>query len=138
MLWAVAAFASGPAVDEPTPEVRAAEIYDNGTLLYDEGLYDDAIAAWQEAYRLSGLHPILLNIANAYERLQRFEEAIAVLNRYRAFARPDEREQIKERVRAIEERMAASKTYVRHGVAPLPIPPLRGPATPREGGPTPD
>ena len=74
MLWAVAAFASGPAVDEPTPEVRAAEIYDNGTLLYDEGLYDDAIAAWQEAYRLSGLHPILLNIGGIIPTNTRTEQ----------------------------------------------------------------
>ena len=106
------------------PEQRAEEIYENGSTLYAEGLYEDAIAAWVESYRLSGLHEILLNIANAYERLQRFEDAIAVLNRYRAYAHREEREQLKNRIAALRERVDRLGDPTRPPVRPLPIPPL--------------
>lgn len=128
VLWVLVALAADPsAAADPVVE-RAQEVYENGSTLYAEGLYEDAIAAWQESYRLSGLHEILLNIANAYERLQRFEDAIAVLNRYRAYAKRGEREQLKARIAAIRVRMEQSTTYQPTGVTPLPIPVLRGPA----------
>lgn len=122
-MWVVLACLAFAGPEEDA--ARAQEVYDNGKLLYAEGLYEDAIAAYQEAYRLTAVPTVLLNIANAYERLQRFEDAIAVLNRYRAFARADEREAIRSRIEAVRERMEASPDYVRKGVVPLPIPPLR-------------
>lgn len=113
-------------------EQRAGEIYANGLVLYQEGLYIDAIAAFEEAYRLARVHGILLNIANAYERLQRLPEAVAALNRYRAFARPDEAPRIQARIAAITQRMAADPAFAARPIVPLPLlppPPTHLPAT---------
>jgi len=95
---------------------RARELFENGARLYDEGLYDDAITAWQEAYRLSpDRHLLLFNMANAYERLGRYQEALDHLNRYRALAPKDERETLERRIRAIERRMAELKERAAKG-----------------------
>lgn len=119
------------ALAAPADDQRAREVYENGSTLYAEGLYEDAIAAFQESYRLAGVHELLLNIANCYERLQRYEDAIAVLNRYRAYAKPEERAQLKARIEAIRVRMEGAKGYVKKGVDPLPIPPLQAPEVPK-------
>lgn len=112
-------------LDQPARDLRARELYDNGTTLYEEGLYDDAIAAFQEAYRISGMHRLLLHVANCHERAGRWEHAIAVLNRYRAYAAPDERERLKVRIAENRRRIEATPGAERTGVTPLPIPPLR-------------
>ena len=48
-------------------EVRAKELYRNGERLYEEGLYEDAVVAWERAYELSERPLLLYNIANALE-----------------------------------------------------------------------
>ncbi|MCO4771969.1 MAG: tetratricopeptide repeat protein [Deltaproteobacteria bacterium] len=89
---------------------RARELFENGKRLYDEGLYKDAVAAWQAAYDLSpDRHLLLFNIANAFERLGRYQEALDHLNRYRALAPADERETLERRMRSIERRMQELK-----------------------------
>lgn len=108
-------------------DARAREIYENGTILYEEGLYEDAIVAFQESYRISGLHKLLLNVVNCYERLSRYEEAIAVLNRYRAFATPGERDQLRSRIASNYRRIASTEGYEPSGVTALPIPDVRAP-----------
>lgn len=121
---------------------RAREIYENGTELYQEGLYEDAAAAFQESYRISGLHRLLLNVVNCYERLGRYEEAIAVLNRYRAFAAVEERERLRVRLEENRRRLESTPGYVSVGIQALPIPPMqdvlpRTAATAPEEGQTP-
>lgn len=96
---------SAHAQDQTANEDRAKELYGNGVILYEEGQYEDAIAAWQEAYRLSNKALLLYNIANAYERLGELQEALDNLNRYRAFAPADEKEALDRRMRNIERRM---------------------------------
>ena len=87
-------------------EQRARDLFENGKRLYDEGLYDDAVAAWEAAYNLSpDKHLLLYNIANAYERLGRYQEALDNLNRYRALAPAEERETLERRMRNIERRL---------------------------------
>ena len=73
-------------------DARARHLYRNGELLYAEGLYSDAIAAWESAYDLSDRPLLLYNMANAQERLGRWEDALQSLNRYRAFAPLEERD----------------------------------------------
>ncbi len=85
---------------------RARELYDNGALLYEEGRYEDAIQAWQEAYRISKKPLLLFNIANAQERIGQWRPALETLNRYRAFASADEREVLDRRMKNIERRVA--------------------------------
>ena len=87
-------------------EQRARDLFENGKRLYDEGLYDDAVAAWEAAYDLSpDKHLLLYNIANACERLGRYQEALDNLNRYRALAPAEERETLERRMRNIERRL---------------------------------
>ncbi len=89
-------------------DARARELYENGAMLYEEGRYEDAIAAWEEAYDLSERAALLYNIANAYERIGDYEAALDALGRYRAFAPASERESLDRRLRNIESRMAES------------------------------
>ena len=96
------------AADDPD-DARARELYDNGAILYEEGRYEDAIAAWEEAYRLSGRPLLLFNIANALERLGRYDEAMVDLSRYRAFAPAEERETLDRRIRNLELRIDEQK-----------------------------
>jgi tetratricopeptide (TPR) repeat protein len=89
---------------------RAEQLYYNGEALYEEGQYEAAILAFEEAYRLSEEPLLLYNIANAYERLGELDHAIDYLTRYRAFAPPEERESLRRRVRNLERRMEAAET----------------------------
>jgi len=97
--------------------VRAQELYENGARLYDEGLYEEAIAAFEAAYTLSKLPELYYNIANAYERLAKWQEALDALNKYRAFAPTDERETLDRRMRNLERR-------INEMLATAPPPPL--------------
>jgi len=85
-------------------EQRARELYENGAILYEEGEYEQAIDAWEAAYALSEEPLLYYNIANAYERMGRYDEAIDALARYRAFAPSDEREALDRRLRNLETR----------------------------------
>lgn len=122
MLVALGACVLGPVVSyaqEPTPdEERAKELYNNGRQLYEEGRYEDAIAAWEEAYRVSNRALLLFNIANAYERIGAYQKAIDSLSRYRAFAPEDEREQLERRLRNLELRLAEQQAATAVAVRP--------------------
>ena len=85
--------------------VRARELYENGARLYEEGLYEEAIEAFEASFELSGAHALWYNIANAQERLGRFQEALDALNRYRAFAPSEERPVLERRMRNLERRI---------------------------------
>lgn len=85
-------------------DMRARELYENGAILYEEGEYEQAIAAWEAAYDLSEEPLLYYNIANAYERLGRYDEAIDALAQYRAFAPSEERESLDRRLRNLEKR----------------------------------
>src|SRR4051794_22832671 len=45
---------------------RARALFREGSQLYEEAHYEEAIARFQEAYRLSGRPDLLFNIAQAY------------------------------------------------------------------------
>ncbi len=106
-LWLLAAapeaLAQASAPSEEALE-RGRELYHNGVVLYREGRYEEAILAWQEGYRLTERPGFLFNMANAYERLARYDDALGALSRYRAFAKAEEREALERRMRALEER----------------------------------
>ena len=102
---ALVAFASGSASAQPADR-RARQLYRRGTSYYDEGRYEEAVQAFQESYRLSGRPLLLFNIANAFERLGRYDQALSTLRRYAVSARESEQEQIRARIAALEERVA--------------------------------
>ena len=69
---------SGPATSL-TDDERARELYLRGDRLYSEGEYKGAIRAFEKAYELSKRPALLFNLANAYERLGRYEAALKAL-----------------------------------------------------------
>jgi len=91
--------------DQTEDDLRARQLYDNGAILYDEGRYEDAIVAWQEAWNLSERPLLLYNIANAQERLGLWRDALETLNRYRAYAKPEERARLERRINNLERRL---------------------------------
>lgn len=90
----------------PENDARARELFGNGRILFEEGRYEDAIAAWEEGYRLSPRPLFLYNIGNAWERLGKLEQALEYLHRYRAFAPAEERTTLERRIRSLETRIA--------------------------------
>lgn len=93
------------AQSDPDADARARQFYDNGALLYEEGRYEDAILAFQEAYNLSQRPALLFNIANAQERAGQWGKAMDTLGKYRVYAPEDERETLDRRIRNIERRI---------------------------------
>lgn len=94
-----------PVRADDADDARARELYENGADLYEEGRYDDAVAAWEESYRLSNKALLLYNIANAEERAGRYSDALEHLNRYRAFATADERAILDRRITNLDRRI---------------------------------
>lgn len=106
-LVAPVATAQTPSTTPTAEDTRARELYENGADLYKEGRYAEAILAWQESYKLSARHPLLLNIAGAQERLGLLSDAVDSIQRYRAFASSEERDELEQRVLALQQRIAA-------------------------------
>lgn len=92
------------------------ELYANGNLLYDEGNYEMAALAFEEAYASTPLPALLFNISSAWERAGDLHKAIEYLNRYRVYAPADERPTLERRLTSLETRLAESE------VAPAPAP----------------
>ena len=89
---------------------RARELSENGETLYAEGSYDAAIAAFKSAYEKSGDAVLLYNIALAYDRAGKFDEALEYLEYYRAFAPADERESLAAREDSLRKRRLRAQT----------------------------
>jgi len=83
---------------------RARELYLRGDRLYAEGSYDEAVIAFEQAYELSRRPALLYDMANALERLGRYEEALHRLNQYIPSAPEHQRETVLKRIRSIEAR----------------------------------
>jgi TolA-binding protein len=86
-------------------DTEARTLYQRGASLYDEGRYEDAVLAWQQAYDLSPRPLLLYNIANALERLGRLGEALDALDRYRPSAGDDERTKVEARIDNLKRRV---------------------------------
>ena len=103
---------------------RAKELFQNGSLLYEEGQYEEAVLAWEKAYELSARPLLLFNIANAYERIGAWQDALDALNRYRAFAPGEERETLERRIfnlnRRLDNKLQQDQSAAATGPAPKP------------------
>ena len=84
---------------------RAQVMFEYGADLYDQGNYEAAINAWRGALELSGEPVIHYNIANAFERLGNFEEAIEHNQAYLPHASSDEIATIESRIQWLETRI---------------------------------
>lgn len=83
---------------------RAHRLYEKGDRAYAEGRYDAAVAAFEKAYELSGRPLLLFNLGNAYERLQRYQDAAEALDRYLPDAKPKEQDAIEKRIERLRRR----------------------------------
>ena len=86
---------------------RARALFLRGDRLYAQGQYDEAVDAFQEAYDISGRVALKFNLANAFERLNRLEEALAALREYAPHAEEHQRSLILTRIENLEQRLAA-------------------------------
>ena len=114
--------APSSALAQDGTDARAFELFTNGRDLYNEGRYEQAVLAFEEAYKLSGRHELLLNIANAHERNGKLEEALEALARYQAFAPSAERDQVERRKTMLEKKLADQQATSEPAPAPEPAP----------------
>ncbi len=84
---------------------RARILFLRGDRLYSEGQYEESVDAFRESYELSGRPELLYNLANAYERLGRLEEALAVLREYAPHAPSYDRSAVDRRVANLRDRL---------------------------------
>ncbi len=85
---------------------RARSLYLLGDDLYAQGRYEEALAAFEESYRLSERPLLLFNIANAQERSGQWSEAIESLEGYLPHAEQAERARIASRIASLRRRIA--------------------------------
>ncbi|MDB4932850.1 MAG: hypothetical protein JWM10_5334 [Myxococcaceae bacterium] len=66
------------------PDAQARAAFDRGIADVDAGRFANAVAAFEESYRLRPAAVVLYNLASAYSRLGRHQQAIATYERYLA------------------------------------------------------
>ncbi len=101
---------AGSAADQ-----QALALYEQGSAAYTEGRYEDAVRAFSDAYRLSPRPLLLYNLANAYERIGRYAEAVQMLEGYLPHAQISERATIQARLTNLQARVAAGEGAPSHG-----------------------
>jgi hypothetical protein len=69
-------------LEEREAENRAADHYDRGLRLYEQGDYEAAIEEFVSAYCHKPYHRVLKDIAQSFERMVSYEKAVAYLERY--------------------------------------------------------
>ena len=91
----------------PDPEARAT--FERGVAAYEAGAFEDALTAFQEAYRLTNDAQILYNVATVADRLRRDALALEAYEGYLAGypAAPD-RLNVEARIAALRSVIAAS------------------------------
>lgn len=95
-----------PEADQAAKDERARKLYAVGVEFYEAGRYEAAVEAFEEAYRLSGRHVLLQNIASAQERQGKLDEAISALEKYLPHAPEDKQVALQRRIQAIKDRKA--------------------------------
>ncbi|MCE7894177.1 MAG: tetratricopeptide repeat protein [Sorangiineae bacterium PRO1] len=106
---------AGPAVAKPdqpsaADDAKARSLFKQGDAAYAEGRYEDALGAFEEAYRLSHRPRLMFNIGNALERLGKLSEAADALEKYLPHAKPTERDVLSKRVQNLRKRAAPTST----------------------------
>jgi len=71
-----------PAAVEDPRDAAAERHYDRGQKLHLEGLFQEAIAEYLEAYRIKPHPNVLYNIGQGYERLLQYQDAVVWFARY--------------------------------------------------------
>jgi hypothetical protein len=97
----------------------ARELFQRGQTAYQQGDYETAIQSWTQAYELDARPLIQFNLAQAFERLNRLQEAAAALDRYLETADPSDANQADARARrsALRERLGRTGLVIEGGPA---------------------
>lgn len=116
----------GDAPDRDVVE-RARNHFNAGRAYYEDGRYEDAVREFAEAHRLTGHPDVLYNLAQAYDRLGRRQDAVERYRQYLDDAEtPPDRARVEQRIEELELMMRAEDA----GDAPV-----RPPRPPPDGGP---
>jgi tetratricopeptide (TPR) repeat protein len=114
---------------------RAAELYQKAERLYEVREYEEAARLFKEAYLLSGEPALLLNMAQCYRFLERYDEA---LRTYEAYLRQDPESEYRgevERLIGEMKEISARKQALGEELPPGPFRPSDPrPKAPREKG----
>jgi len=81
---------------------RARELFEIGDAHYAAGRYEESVKYFGQAYELSPHAALLFNIANAYERMERYKEAAEHLRRYLKSPKAENVAAVRERIRRLE------------------------------------
>jgi hypothetical protein len=114
-----------------------------GNASFNEADYDRAITYWEDAYRRDcTAHPLLLNLARAYELDGQKRHAVNALETFRTRS-PGSAEdaQIKRRIEKLQEQIAAESATAAPpppGPAPAAVPPPPAPGQPEPEAPAAD
>lgn len=91
---------------ESESDARAKALYDEGTRLYEAGMYEEALQAFKIAYELSKRPLLLYNMAQAMERIGEWDEALVALEDYRLDAPDEELATLDSRIASLKSRIA--------------------------------
>lgn len=127
--------ASAAATPTQADEEAAKAHFLAGSAYYEQADYADAVKEFNEAHRLSKRADLLYNVSVCYERLGRWDDAIAALQQYLT-EKPDaaDRAVIESRIHNFEERRAAAAKPAQPATPPpiaAPPPTVPPPAHPR-------
>jgi tetratricopeptide (TPR) repeat protein len=111
---------------------EARKLFFQGDRMYEEGKYEEAVAAFEKAYALSHRPELLFNLANAYERLGQYEEALRSLRDFAPSAPDGDREKIAERIKTLEARAEEHRKRASEKAAPAPVAAAAAPPPPAE------
>jgi hypothetical protein len=92
----------------PSPEERAAELKKQGDVAMDSLRYDDALAAYQQAYGISQSPALLYNMGQVYRARGQYPEALDALTRFDQQAPPE----LKAQVPKLAELLAEVRAHV--------------------------
>jgi hypothetical protein len=93
-----------PAAGPTEADSEARRLFKEGDKLYAEGDYEGAVRAFEKSYELSQQPALQYNLANAYERLGRYDDGVKALQAYEPHAAGDEREVVRRRIKKLQER----------------------------------
>ncbi len=123
--------AGAPAAEPPADEaaasadrdVEARRLYVAGDAKYAEGDYAAAVELFSRSYELSGRPALQFNLANAFERLGRLNEALAALRRFEPHSTGEQKLVVQKRIEQLEARIAARAAPPRSAATAAPTPP---------------
>lgn len=118
LLWLVVCASQVAFAQEDAEQEEAREHFRRGQAAYQRGDYEKAITEWQAAYESSQKPRIQYNLAQAYERLGRLNDAVSALKHYVDNAEPDDSAQSDAvaRLASLQQRLALTGIQIKGGV----------------------